>query len=229
MIVAIDGPAGSGKSTVARIIARDRGFTYLDTGAMYRALTVLALGRGADLDDEAALSGLAAENPVTFGRGSDGVQSVAIAGRDVTRAIRTPEVDANVSRVARLPRVREAMVARQRELAAGSDAVAEGRDIGTVVFPEAEVKVFLTASPEARAHRRFEQNAQRGMAGTSDEGAVLDAILRRDEMDSTRAASPLRPAEDAVRIDSSALGVDEVTRAVLELVDAARAARPEGE
>ena len=226
MIIAIDGPAGSGKSTVARAVARRRHLTYLDTGAMYRAVAHLALLRGADLDDEDAMARLAGENPVTFGRAQDGSQTVTVAGRDVTQAIRTPEVDANVSRVARLPRVRAVMVARQRELAAGADAIAEGRDIGTVVFPEAEVKVFLTASPEARAHRRTEQNRQRGMEG-ADEAEVLSAILRRDEIDSTREASPLRPADDAVMLDTSDLTAEQVIDRICALADAA--ARETGE
>ena len=226
MIIAIDGPAGSGKSTVARAVARRRHLTYLDTGAMYRAVAHLALLQGADLDDEEAMARLAGENPVTFGRAQDGSQTVAMAGRDVTQAIRTPEVDASVSRVARLPRVRAVMVARQRELAAGADAIAEGRDIGTVVFPEAEVKVFLTASPEARAHRRTEQNRQRGMEG-ADEAEVLSAILRRDEIDSTREASPLRPADDAVMLDTSDLTAEQVIDRICALADAV--ARETGE
>ena len=220
MIIAIDGPAGSGKSTVARTIAQARGYTYLDTGAMYRALACLALSIGADLDDGAAMAALARENPVSFGRAADGGQTVAIAGRDVTVDIRTPEVDGNVSRVARLAEVRAVMVDRQRELARGGNVIAEGRDIGTVVFPQAEVKVFLTASPEARAHRRTEQNRERGMVA-SDEAEVLAAIMRRDEIDSTREASPLHPADDAVLLDSSALDAAEVVARVCALADAA--------
>lgn len=225
MIVAIDGPAGSGKSTVARMIARERGFTYLDTGAMYRAVAWRALKTGVDPADEAGVIAIASGEPVSFGRSQDGEQTVLIAGEDVTRAIRTPEVDAVVSLVARIPGVRSEMVALQRALAGQGDVVAEGRDIGTVVFPQAQVKVFLTASPQARAHRRALQNSALAdaQAPAVDEQAVLASILRRDEVDSSRAESPLRAAEDAVMIDSSACSVDEVAGRVAALIDAALA------
>lgn len=225
MIVAIDGPAGSGKSTVARLIARDRGFTYLDTGAMYRSVAYLALQRNVDLEDERAVAAIACAEPVSFGRAVDGGQSVAIAGQDVTEAIRTPEVDAAVSCVASIPSVRHEMVRQQRALSGEGDVVAEGRDIGTVVFPQAQVKVFLTASPQTRARRRADQRrASEGASDASavDEQAVLEAILRRDEADSTRAEAPLRAAEDAVHIDSSSYGIDEVVSRIVALIDAAR-------
>ena len=238
MIVAIDGPAGSGKSTVARLIARDRGFTYLDTGAMYRSVAYLALQRGVDLSDEEAVTAIACAEPVSFGRTDGGGQSVSVAGQDVTQAIRTPEVDASVSRVASIPGVRHEMVRQQRALSGEGDVVAEGRDIGTVVFPQAQVKVFLTASPQTRAHRRADQRranacaagqqgpvAQGQDAQAIDEQAVLEAILRRDEADSSRAESPLRPAEDAVHIDSSCAGIDEVVGQIGALIDVARAAQ----
>lgn len=225
MIVAIDGPAGSGKSTVARMIARERGFTYLDTGAMYRAVAWRALETGVDPADETGVIAIASGEPVSFGRSRDGEQTVLIAGEDVTRAIRTPEVDAVVSLVARIPGVRSEMVALQRALAGQGDVVAEGRDIGTVVFPQAQVKVFLTASPQARAHRRALQNSALAdaQAPAVDEQAVLASILRRDEVDSSRAESPLRAAEDAVMIDSSTCSVDEVAGRVAALIDAALA------
>ena len=239
MIVAIDGPAGSGKSTVARLIARDRGFTYLDTGAMYRSVAYLALQRGVDLDDEAAVTAIACAEPVSFGRSADGAQSVSIAGQDVTEAIRTPEVDASVSRVASIPGVRHEMVRQQRALSGVGDVVAEGRDIGTVVFPQAQVKVFLTASPQTRAHRRADQrrasaaakrDAGEGPSGVAvDEQAVLEAILRRDEADSNRAESPLRAAQDAVHVDSSSAGIEEVVSRIGALIDAARAAEEAAE
>ena len=224
MIVAIDGPAGSGKSTVARAIARDFGFTYLDTGAMYRCVALAALERGVPLADGAALEGVARSVGIGFGRAQDGSQTVSLDGRDVTLAIRTPEVDAAVSTVSAVQGVRDVMVALQRALAAGSDAVAEGRDIGTVVFPEAEVKVFLTASPEARAHRRADQNrARSASAGCPvDERQVLAAIVERDRADSSRSVAPLKPADDAVRIDSSELTADEVVARIGALVDAVR-------
>ncbi len=230
MIVAIDGPAGSGKSTVARAIARDCGFTYLDTGAMYRCAALRALEEGAALDDAERLEGLARALDIAFGRAADGSQTVLADGRDVTAAIRTPEVDAAVSAVSAHPGVRAVMVERQRALAGAGDAVAEGRDIGTVVFPQAEVKVFLTASPEARARRRADQNRLRapGSAAGTDEASVLAAIVERDRADSSRAVAPLAAAPDAVRIDSSALSVEEVVARVEGLV-ADRRAAGEGE
>ena len=227
MIVAIDGPAGSGKSTVARLLAREKGFTYLDTGAMYRAVALRALEEGV-LDDVDAVVRIARTEAVSFGRDADGGQTVLIDGRDVTSEIRLPRVDAVVSSVAGIPDVRSVMVARQRLLAGSSDAVAEGRDIGTVVFPDAEVKVFLTASPRARAHRRTEQNRARAQGdGTQmSEDEVLAQIVRRDEADSSRSCAPLRAAEDAVEIDSSVLTVEEVLRAVEGLIDAVRGRDP---
>lgn len=225
MIVAIDGPAGSGKSTVARALARRCGFTYLDTGAMYRSVALLALERGAALDDEASLEAIAREANVGFGKDGQGNQTVLIGERDVTLEIRTPAVDSAVSVVAGVPAVRSIMVDRQRALANGTDAVAEGRDIGTVVFPAAEVKVFLTASPRARARRRADQNRDRQTQGTrfeTSEAEVLAAIVERDRLDSTRAVSPLAAAHDAVHIDSSELDVDEVVARIEQLVAAAR-------
>ena len=156
MIVAIDGPAGSGKSTTAHAIADRCNLTFLDTGAMYRAVTWRCLDAGVDVSDGDAVSAVAERAKIEFGKSADG-QTVSIDGRDVTRQIRTPEVDRNVSVVSAYPRVRAAMVARQRELGSAGDVVAEGRDIGTVVFPNAEVKVFLTADAAARAHRRAVQ------------------------------------------------------------------------
>lgn len=225
MIVAIDGPAGSGKSTVARAVARDCGFVYLDTGAMYRSVALVALSNDVAPDDADGLTTIAESMSLTFGRNENGEQTVCVNGSDVTAAIRTPQVDGAVSLVSGVPAVRSIMVERQRALAEGVDAVAEGRDIGTVVFPDAEVKVFLTASPEARAHRRAEQNRARSV-GTeaSDEGRVLASLIERDRADSTRAVSPLRPAPDAVHIDSSSLTIEEVVHRVEQLVAQARAA-----
>ncbi len=226
MIVAIDGPAGSGKSTVARAIARDCGFIYLDTGAMYRCVALRALEEDVLLDDAARLEALARALDVAFGRAADGSQTVLADGRDVTDAIRTPAVDAAVSEVSAHPGVRSVMVERQRSLAGTGDAVAEGRDVGTVVFPEAEVKVFLTASPEARARRRADQNRLRapGLREGADEARVLAAIVERDRADSSRAVAPLAAAPDAVAIDSSGLDVEEVVSRVEALVAARRGA-----
>jgi cytidylate kinase len=201
MLVAIDGPAGAGKSSVARAVARELGFTYLDSGAMYRAVALLA-GR----EPGRPAADVARDLRIELG------DRVVAGGEDVTEAIRTPAVSAAASEVAADAGVREAMVALQRELLGAGDWVAEGRDIGTVVAPAAEVKVFLTASPEARARRRA---GERG-AGESAP-AVLAEQRERDERDQTRAHSPLVPAPDAVVIDSSDLGLDDVVARVVGL------------
>jgi cytidylate kinase len=194
MVVAIDGPAGAGKSTVARAVARALGFTYLDSGAMYRCVALAA-----DRDPEAL--------DIAF----DG-DRVLLDGRDVTAAIRTAEVSERASQVAADPRVRGAMVAKQRELMATGDWVAEGRDIGTVVAPGAEVKVFLTASPTERARRRAAER------GEEDLQAVLAEQAIRDERDSKRAHSPLVAADDAVEVDTTGLSIDEVVARIADLV-----------
>lgn len=242
MIVAIDGPAGSGKSTVAHAIAARQHLTYLDTGAMYRTVCLRCLERGVDLEDAAAVAAVAQACAITFGVAPDGSQTVLEGGKDVTAAIRTPQVDHNVSVVSAVPAVREAMVAQQRALAAGGDVVAEGRDIGTVVFPQAEVKVFLTADASARAHRRAVQreggDAATGKAvatSAAEEDLIRQEIERRDRIDSTRAEAPLKAADDATHIDSSALTVEEVVAKVEGLMEAIRGkegkaqAAPEGE
>ena len=208
MIVAIDGPAGSGKSTVARALAARLGFRHLDTGAMYRALTWLAVRDGIDVADGERLGALAAEHPVSFG--VDG--SVEIAGEDVTHAIRAAAVDRVVPVVARHPQVREVMRERQRALGVLGDAVIEGRDIGTVVVPEAEVKVFLVADEQERARRR---TSERPGVDAEELGAEL---RRRDERD----AANTRPAEDAVVLDTTDLDVDAVVARIAELVDGRR-------
>jgi len=222
MIIAIDGPAGSGKSSVAREVARRLGYHYLDTGAMYRALAFVALERGIDLGDENSLADLASANPVTFEHVADEPlpSKVLIGGRDVTQDIRMPRVDDAVSPVARLKHVRRVMVGQQRELTKDEDIVVEGRDIGTVVFPNAGLKVFLTASPEERARRRAEQHAAAG--SPVDEAGVHDAILRRDAADSSRAHSPLVAAPDAVCVDTTGLTFDEAVDRVVALAAAAQ-------
>lgn len=216
MIIAIDGPAGSGKSTVARAVARALRFRYLDTGAMYRAVAYRALESGVALDDEPAIAAIATTEAISFVPDPDAAESVRvfIGPEDVTHAIRTPAVDEAVSPVSSLPSVREAMVAQQRRIAEQTDAVVEGRDIGSVVFPDATLKVYLTASPEVRAQRRADQNARRGIA--SGEG-VLDALVRRDEADSSRAHSPLTCANDAVTLDTTDLGLQDVVDRVSDL------------
>jgi cytidylate kinase len=199
MIVAIDGPAGAGKSTVARGVARALGFTYLDSGAMYRCVALATLERG--------------EEPAAVARaiGIEVGDRVLLDGRDVTEEIRTPEVSEAASRVAADPGVREAMVAKQRELMARGDWVAEGRDIGTVVAPDAEVKVFLTASGEERARRRA---AELG----ADAGTVLVEQALRDERDRTREHSPLEPAPGAIELDTTDLAADRVVERIAGLV-----------
>ncbi len=219
MIVAIDGPAGAGKSTVAREVARRLGAAYLDTGAMYRALTLLALRRGVAPSDGEALVELARRHPVEIVPTGDG-DRVIVDGEDVTAEIRTPEVAALVSEVSAHPGVREQMVAAQRALMSSGDWVSDGRDVGSTVCPDAEVKVFLTASPEERARRRFAELAARGVV--LDEAQVLEDVRRRDELDTSRKASPLRVADGAVVIDSSDLDAGDVADRVMDLV-AARA------
>jgi cytidylate kinase len=204
MIVAIDGPAGAGKSTVARRLAERLGFRYLDTGAMYRALTWLAMQRGLPLGDGAPLGELAAENPVSF----DEAGRVSIAGTDVTASIRESRIDRQVPVVAGHPAVREVMRERQRELAEAGDVVMEGRDIGTIVVPNAEVKVYLSADSDVRARRR---QAERPDIGGD---ALVTDLRRRDERDAPR----LQPAPDAEQIDTTSLQVDDVVARIEQIV-----------
>ena len=220
MKVAIDGPAGSGKSTIAHALAERCGLVLLDTGAMYRSVTLACHEGGVDVNDAEAVARVAKKVAISFGTAEDGTQTVALDGRDVTAAIRTPEIDADVSAVSAVPAVREAMVAQQRALGETGDVVAEGRDIGTVVFPDAEVKVFLTADPEARAHRRA---LQRSITDEEKEAEILKDLKRRDQLDSSREVAPLRPAEDAVHIDSSQMTIEEEVAQIAELIRAARA------
>lgn len=218
MIIAIDGPAGSGKSTVAKQVAKMIGFHYLDTGAMYRSIAWLALHNGIALDDAQALGELAATEPVTFTHepGNPLPSGVSIAGFDVTKDIRTPQIDKSVSPVSSVPAVREALTQQQRKIGASEDIVMEGRDIGTVVFPNAEVKVFLTASPEERARRRAAQNVERGI-GETDAAVILADIIRRDEADSTRDVAPLKAAPDAEQIDTTNMSFEQVCDAIAQL------------
>ncbi|WP_288071023.1 (d)CMP kinase [Adlercreutzia caecimuris] len=211
MIVAIDGPSGAGKSTVAKAVAKELGFSCLDTGAMYRAVAWQALQNGVSLDDEAALGEIARTYDIAFGHveGDPVPKRVFIGDAEVTDAIRTAEIDRAVSPTSAAPSVRAALLDQQRRIGNGGDYVVEGRDIGTVVFPDAAVKVFLTASDEERAHRRVRQNVDRGI-GSIDYEEVLADLRRRDEADSSRATAPLRAAEDAVQIDSTSHYIEEV-------------------
>lgn len=205
MVIAIDGPAGAGKSTVARAVAAEIGFTYLDSGAMYRCVALVALEADIDLDDGEALGRLAEGLEIGF----DGRQ-ILLGHRDVSSEVRTPEVTAAASRVSVHPQVREAMVARQRALIEAGSYVAEGRDIGTVVSPEAPLKVFLTASDEERARRRAAETGD-------DFASVLDAQRRRDARDTEREHGALRAAADAVELDTTGLSLQDVVARVVAL------------
>ncbi|GAA2071442.1 (d)CMP kinase [Williamsia deligens] len=214
-IVAIDGPAGTGKSSVSRRLAERVGARYLDTGAMYRVATLVALRSGVDLDDPSAIA--AAVDGIDLSLSDDPAShTVFLAGEDVSAEIRTDRVNDAVSAVSAVAAVRTIMVDKQRALADGEFAVVEGRDIGTVVFPRAGCKIFLTATAAARAERRHAQNLSQGRE--SDLTSVLAAVERRDHLDSTRAVSPLRAADDAIEVDTSDIGIDDVIDRLAELV-----------
>ncbi len=219
ILIAIDGPAGAGKSATAREVAVRLGLPYLDTGAMYRAVALLAAraGLGPELDaaGRETVVGLARRLDVHFA-GDPRSQRVAVGGEDVTGALRAPEVSRMASVVSAIPEVRREMVRRQRELAARAGGVVEGRDIGTVVFPDATLKVFLTADPEVRARRRFEELTGHGVAACWE--SVAAEQRERDLRDSTRPDSPLKPAQGAVIVDSSRLSLPEVVDAVVALL-----------
>ena len=228
MIVAIDGPAGSGKSTVAHAIADRCGLTFLDTGAMYRCVGLACLQRGVDLGDQDAVAEVARTIRIEFGSSDEG-QTVLLDGVDVTRDIRTPAVDKAASTVSAIPEVRQAMLGLQRAVGEQGSVVAEGRDIGTVVYPNAEVKVFLTADAAARARRRAVQRQggdlatdANAVADAAEEAKILAEIRERDERDSTRETAPLRPADDAHLIDSSNMGLEDVIAEVVRLIEEAR-------
>jgi cytidylate kinase len=208
LIIAIDGPSGAGKGTVARVIAAELGYRHVDSGAMYRAVGWKALRDGVSLDDEEAVTQLAERSriDVTSTR-------VTIDDEDVTRAIRTPEIDRAAGAVARLPRVRAVLVARQRAMGRDSGIVMEGRDIGTVVFPDADVKIYLDASAEERARRRAHDPAHTGVPAAVSDVATL--LTERDQQDRTRTASPLYAAADATIVDTTGKSVDEVVRDVM--------------
>lgn len=205
-VIAIDGPASSGKSTTARLLASRLGFTYLDTGAMYRCVTLAALERNIELNDEKAVSSLAGSIELSIIPDQDG-DRMLLDGRDVTAEIRSPRVDAHVSLVSAYKRVREKMVENQRRFALKGDVVAEGRDIGTVVFPDADLKIFLTADLETRAIRRCRQLENAGLKTTFEEQA--SALSSRDLFDSERANSPLKKAEDAIVVDTSGMSINQ--------------------
>src|SRR3954468_5864485 len=203
LIIAIDGPSGVGKGTVARAIASELGYRHVDSGAMYRAVGWKALQLGVPIDREADIARLAATSDIDIS-----ANAVSIDGIDVTRAIRTPEIDKASAAVARLPKVREILVERQRGLGAGGSIVMEGRDIGTVVFPDADVKLYLDASAEERARRRANDPSHSGVPAALADRANL--LYERDRSDSTRAASPLYAAADATVIDTTGTPIDQV-------------------
>jgi cytidylate kinase len=211
LIIAIDGPSGAGKGTIARTIAEALRYRHVDTGAMYRAVGWKALHDGVSLDDEATVASLADRSEIVVEGGR-----VSIDGHDVTQAIRTPEIDKTASSVARMPRVRDVLVARQRRMGEQSGIVMEGRDIGTVVFPNADLKIYLDASAEERARRRLNDAAHSG--GHAGEAAVAASIQARDQADTTRTASPLTMAADAVHIDTTGMPIHEVVDKVMALV-----------
>ncbi len=215
LVVAIDGPAGSGKSTAARLVAERLGYTLLDSGAIYRAVALVAGERGVSLDDGEALAALAGELPIAFVM-RDGVNRVLIGERDVSLEIRTPEASSGASRVSAHPPVRAALMELQRRFAARGPVVAEGRDMGTVVFPTARLKVFLSADPRERARRRYLELQERGVETTLEE--VLDDQVARDKQDSEREVAPLTPAEDAVKLDSTGMTLEQVVEKIVELV-----------
>ena len=210
--IALDGPVGAGKSTIADEVARRLGILHLDTGAMYRAVGLSALRRGLDIQDEAAVTEMCREVRITVTYGPED-QRTEVDGEDVTSRLRTEEVSLAASAVARYTGVRQAMVALQQQLAATTDMLVDGRDIGTDVLPDATVKLYLTASAEERARRRFQQ-----LGGTDSYEQVLEDLRRRDDQDMHRAVSPLRVAEDAVVVDSTELDFNQTVETILALV-----------
>jgi cytidylate kinase len=218
LIIAIDGPVGSGKSTLARRVAALLGYVYIDTGAMYRSVALKAQRRGVPLDSGDRLAALASETRIDLKQmdgASDGAQQVLLDGEDVTALIRTPEVAQAASKVALEPGVRAVLVAEQRRAGERGGVVMEGRDIGSVVFPDAQLKIFLTASPEVRAERRWREHQQKGDA--IDLARTLGEVIERDRRDRERATSPLVQAKDAVLVDSTAMEPEEVARLVVML------------
>ena len=217
MNIAIDGPASAGKSTIAKKVAEQLGYIYLDTGAMYRTLTYAALSNEVDLQDEEALHTLLKGIRITFSTAENEMQRVFLNDEDVTDSIRSEEVTQNVSLVSSFAKVREEMVARQKSIARSGGVVMDGRDIGTVVLPDAEVKIFMTATAEKRALRRYKENIAKGMTTSLEE--LTEDMKRRDHLDSTRSVSPLKKAEDAIVLDSTHLEIDEVVKQILGIIE----------
>ena len=215
MQVAIDGPASSGKSTISKLIAKENHFVYLDTGAMYRVVTLAVLRNNISLDDYEAIEKLVQTIEIGFSM-QDGKQSVFMNGEDVTDEIRSVEVTRNVSAVSALKEVRTRLVHLQQEIAENHSIIMDGRDIGTVVLPQAEIKIFLVASVEERARRRFIENQEKGIEMSYEE--LVEDIRRRDHIDSTRKESPLRKAEDAIEVDTTKMTIEDVVKVVTSLI-----------
>ena len=216
--VAIDGPAGAGKSSIARAAAKELGFIYVDTGALYRAVGVYGLRNGIDNKDAEAVAGMLPHISVEL-KFRNGVQHVYLNGEDVSEEIRTPPASMAASDVSAVPAVRQFLFDLQRDIAAKNDCIMDGRDIGTVVLPNAQVKIFLTASPEARAMRRYKELQEKGAKDTYEE--VLADLLQRDYNDSHRAVAPLKPAEDSITVDNSGLSLEDSIEQVLSVIRAA--------
>ena len=215
IVVAIDGPAGAGKSTIAKLVAEKLGYAYIDTGAMYRSVALKFLQTGKDFDED-FISELARTMVIEF-KPEASVNRVFVDGQEVTDAIRSAEVTANVSRVAAIGAVREAMVAQQRRMGESGGVLMDGRDIGTVVFPNAQLKIFLTATVEERAMRRYKELIAKGQQ--VDLAQLKEDIASRDKQDSERAISPLHQAEDALLLDTSYMNIEQVTAKILQLVE----------
>jgi CMP/dCMP kinase len=214
-VITLDGPGGAGKGTIAKLVARKLGWHLLDSGALYRLIALSALKNGVDLEDEAALALLAAGLDIEFLVTPELEVQVLLAGEEVGSQLRTEEAGAAASRVAALPGVRSALLERQRRFQQPPGLVADGRDMGTVVFPDAPLKIFLTASLEERAQRRYNQLKEQGVSANIQ--SLLQELAERDERDANRKVAPLRPAEDAIILDSTELGIDEVLDKVLSL------------
>lgn len=212
--IAIDGPAGAGKSTAARAAAANLGYIYVDTGALYRAIACYVLEKGGDVHDREKVIELLGEITPEL-RFEQGVQHVYLNGRDVTDKIRTPEVSMGASAVSPVPEVRAFLFELQRKLARENNVIMDGRDIGTVVLPDADLKIFLTASPEARAERRFKELSEKGNAPAYEQ--VLQDIIKRDREDSTREIAPLKQAEDAVLLDTTGMTLEETTAEIIKM------------
>jgi len=216
MIIAIDGPAGAGKSTVAKILAKELGFLYIDTGAMYRCLALKALDQGVDIEDTAKIIGLARETSIGLVNNPDGTLKVLSDGKDVTDAIRKPRVTQIVSDVAKIKEVRQIMVELQRRLGANQDSVMDGRDIGTVVFPDAQRKFYIDAHFAQRASRRYKEH--KGLGNEASLKDVEKDLHNRDTIDSTREFSPLKKADDAIYVDTTNMSIEEVVAHLMDKV-----------